>query len=81
MYVYNNYIDNVINPRRRKMKAPKMTAEQQAIYDKKQAAFSALNKSLGVDIFSFPAGHAQKFAQAYSADKSVDQVIESYKSI
>jgi hypothetical protein len=63
------------------MRAPKMTTEQQAVYDRKQATFAALNKSLGVDIFSFPAGHAQKFAQAYSTDKSVEQVIESYKSI
>lgn len=63
------------------MRAPKMTAEQQAVYDKKQAAFDALNKSMGVDIFSFPVGHAQKFAKAYSADKTVEQVIEAYKSI
>jgi hypothetical protein len=58
-----------------------MSAEQKAVYDKKQAAFAALNKSLGLDLFSSPAGHAQKFERAYSAEKSVDQVIESYKSI
>lgn len=63
------------------MRSPKMTAERQAIYDKKQAAFAALNKTLEVDIFSFPAGHAQKFERAYSAEKTIEQVIESYKSI
>ena len=63
------------------MRAPKMSDEQQAAYDKKQAAFAALNKNIGVDIFSFPAGHAQKFERAYSAEKTVEQVIESYRSI